>query len=100
MEALLNAYRGGGLAVIRLEPTRRALDLGQVDELVIAAQPSAVEVGNADAASHQSGASKQERAADELVVKARQTSARIRFVEDSSLLLPLGGVGAFLRFKL
>jgi len=28
------------------------------------------------------------------------TSATVRFIEDASLLEPIGGVGAFLRFKL
>ena len=39
-----------------------------------------------------------ERIADELVAKARQTAASLRFIEDPSLLQPYGGVGAFLRF--
>jgi peptide subunit release factor 1 (eRF1) len=38
--------------------------------------------------------------ADELVTKAQQTSARIRFVEDPTLLNDVGGVGALLRFKI
>ena len=40
-----------------------------------------------------------ERIADELVAKARQTGASLRFIEDVSLLQPYGGVGAFLRFR-
>ena len=44
--------------------------------------------------------SPEERAADELVAKARQTAATIRFIEDPALLAAVGGVGAFLRFKL
>src|SRR5581483_9445624 len=39
-------------------------------------------------------------AADELVAQARNTSAKVRFIEDASLLSPFGGVGAILRFKL
>jgi peptide subunit release factor 1 (eRF1) len=38
--------------------------------------------------------------ADELVTKAQQTSARIRFLEDPQLLEDVGGVGALLRFKI
>ncbi len=38
--------------------------------------------------------------ADELVTKAQQTSARIRFIEDPRLLEDVGGVGAILRFKI
>ena len=38
--------------------------------------------------------------ADDLVTRARQTSARVRFVEDPALLQEVGGVGAFLRYRL
>jgi len=39
------------------------------------------------------------RLADELVTKARQTSARISFIEDPALLEPYGGVAATLRYR-
>jgi len=42
----------------------------------------------------------EQRLADELVRLARQTDASVRFIEDAALLDPLGGVGAFLRFRL
>jgi len=38
--------------------------------------------------------------ADELVAKARQTAARVRFIEDASVAAAIGGVGAMLQFKL
>lgn len=38
--------------------------------------------------------------ADELVTKAQQTSARIRFIENPDLLSAVGGVGALLRFRI
>ena len=38
--------------------------------------------------------------ADELVTRAEQTGARVRFIEDAALLEPVGGVGALLRFRL
>jgi hypothetical protein len=38
--------------------------------------------------------------ADELVTRAQQTSARIRFIENPDLLFDVGGVGAILRFKI
>jgi peptide subunit release factor 1 (eRF1) len=38
--------------------------------------------------------------AGELIARAQQTSARIRFIEDASLLADVGGVGALLRFRL
>jgi peptide subunit release factor 1 (eRF1) len=38
--------------------------------------------------------------ANELVVRAQQTGARIRFIEDVALLADVGGVGALLRFRM
>jgi peptide subunit release factor 1 (eRF1) len=38
--------------------------------------------------------------ADELVTRARRTRARMRFIEDTSLLADVGGVGALLRYRL
>ena len=37
--------------------------------------------------------------ADELVVKARQSSARVQFIEDPVLLAGVGGVAAALRYR-
>ena len=78
VEALFDAYRGRGLGVVGVDATRRALELGQVDELLIAEA--------------------EER--DELIAKATQTAARITVVQDASLLAAVGGVGALLRFTL
>jgi peptide subunit release factor 1 (eRF1) len=83
VERMLNAWRGGGLAVAGIEATVRALDMRQVEELLIAARPDRVK-----------------GPADELVAKAQQNSARIRFIEDENLLADVGGVGALLRFKI
>jgi peptide subunit release factor 1 (eRF1) len=89
---------------------KRAFELGQVDELVIAASPQALgaKAGKAKGGAADAGAgaaarrerTPQERAADELIVQARNTSAKVRFIEDPALLAAVGGVGAFLRFKL
>jgi peptide subunit release factor 1 (eRF1) len=40
------------------------------------------------------------RLADELVTRARQTGARITFIEDASLLAEYGGAAALLRFRI
>jgi peptide chain release factor subunit 1 len=103
VEALLDAYRANGLGVVGAEATARALEMGQVDELVITGVPDSIDpgsVGGAPDESRTAERSAEERAADELIVKARQTAARIRVIEDASLLAAVGGVGAFLRFKL
>jgi peptide chain release factor subunit 1 len=80
--ALVDAYRAGGLACVGEQATRAAFELGQVDELLITA--------TADDKPY----------ADELIAQARQTAAKVRFIEDATLLDPIGGVGAFLRFAL
>jgi peptide subunit release factor 1 (eRF1) len=84
--ALLDAYRANGLGVVGVDATLRALEMGQVDELVITAVPETNKDVN--------------RTADQLIAGARQTAAKTRFIEDASLLAAVGGVGAFLRFKL
>ncbi|HEY7170481.1 MAG TPA: Vms1/Ankzf1 family peptidyl-tRNA hydrolase [Vicinamibacterales bacterium] len=100
VDALIGAYRGNGLAVAGIEDTRAALELGQVDELLVTGAPAAIEV-HAKAATTTAGErSPGEQAADELIAKARQTAATVRIVQDAALLSAVGGVGAFLRFKL
>ena len=85
VEALLDAYRAGGLACVGAEKVRKAFELGQVDELVIAGAPDVIEGP--------------EGTADELVAQAARTSAKVSVIENASLLKPVGGVGAFLRFR-
>jgi len=102
VDALLNAYRGNGLGVVGPDAVRQALEMGQVDELVITAQPETLSTGTAASVEQDTPADRtaEEKVADELVAKARQTSAKITFIEDASLLADVGGVGARLRFKL
>ena len=100
VEAVLGAYRAGGLAAVGVEPTLAALTLGQVDELLITAVTDAIDPGRSAEPAAQSGRSAEERVADELVTKARQTGARVRFIEDAALLAAVGGAAASLRFKL
>jgi peptide chain release factor subunit 1 len=107
----LDEYRGGGLAVVGPEDVEAALSAGQVDELLISATLSPP----ADAAAGRGapGSSNATRRAgrdsdatrltaeiaDELVAKARQTSARVTFIENPDLLAECGGVAASLRFR-
>ena len=113
VEELLAAWRSGGLGVAGPESTMSALQLGQVDELIIAATPETLKPMQAlpaDAApgaviadtSAPQGAADEARLklSDELVTRAQQTGARIRFIEDASLLADIGGVGALLRFRI
>lgn len=85
-DRLIGVYRAGGLAVVGPEDVRGALDLGQADELLISA---ALDRGGDTA----------DQAAGELVALARRTDATVTVIEDAKLLEPIGGVGAFLRYR-
>jgi peptide chain release factor subunit 1 len=113
VEEMLGAWRAGGLAVVGPEDTLNALQMGQVEELIIAARATAVRragsvppgttPGPVDVDTSAPNANldtERLKIADELVTKAQATAARIRFVEDEDLLSDVGGVGALLRFKI
>lgn len=120
VEGAVGAYRAGGLGVVGPEETLAALIKGQVDELLISANVQRMQglavgslAGSAnDAALEEAAiqpASSGEaadaapevvRLADELITKAKQTAARITFVEDPELLSDYGGVAALLRFRI
>lgn len=109
---VLDAWRAGGLGVAGPEATLNALQLGQVDELLVVAAPAAlkpVQRLSADAAAAPSmtesptgdGAQQtQVHLADTLVTKATQTGAAVRIIEDPELLRDHGGVAAALRFRI
>ena len=120
VDAAIGAYRAGALGIVGPEDTLGALIKGQVDELLITAdlqrmEPVAVgkTVGMANDAripepvlestsAGEPATTHPEvvRLADELIAKAKQTSARITFIEDPELLSEYGGVAALLRFKI
>ena len=90
VEAMLGAWRAGGLGTAGPEGTLDALERGQVEELLITTRPEQLKGPEAS----------RDELADQLVTKAQQTSARIRFIEDPALLAEVGGVGALLRFRI
>jgi peptide subunit release factor 1 (eRF1) len=117
VQQLLDAYRAGGLGVVGSTDTLEALAMGQVEELVITARQQNVEGDREDVAilseaevtepvvAGQDGAVANIEpdsliVADDLVTRARQTSARITFIEDATLLEDVGGVGAILRYRI
>ena len=120
VEAAVGGYRAGGLGVIGPEDTLDALIKGQVEELLVSASVrelrglsrssrvmSARDAGEAESAVDTAVAGEAAdgdpqvvRLADELVTKAKQTGARITFIEDASLLSRYGGVAALLRFRI
>ncbi len=84
VERVLDDYRAGSLGVVGLKPTQEALQRGQVDELYLSTRgPTDDSVS----------------IVDELVAKARQTSASVRFIEDPVLVGGVGGVAAALRYR-
>jgi peptide chain release factor subunit 1 len=110
---MIGAWRGGGLAVVGAEDTLTALEMGQVEELLIAAAPAALRPPSAvpsgttpgpvevDTSAPGAGLDPDRlKLADELVTRAQTTGARIRFIENPDLLSPVGGVGALLRFRI
>ena len=110
---LLDQWRSGGLGVAGPEATLRAFQMGQVDELIVTGSPEVLKPvqqlpedaapGSVEAETSAPQAaidSARLKLAGELIARAEQTSARIRFVEDASLLADVGGVGALLRFRI
>jgi peptide chain release factor subunit 1 len=105
VEALLNAYRSGGLGTVGLTGVRAALERGQVDRLLVPATPSKTVAEKSTADAEMTGPKEQrsdldEAAIEELVTLARRTDAEITFIEDARLLAPARHVGAMLRYRL
>jgi peptide subunit release factor 1 (eRF1) len=117
VEAAIGAYRAGGRGVVGTDATHNALAKGQVDELLLnadvdtqrnvsrrataangtLAEPAVDTAAGGEAADADP---RVVRLADELVTRARQTGARITFIEDASLLAEYGGAAALLRFRI
>jgi len=117
---LFDEVRAGGLGVTGAQGTLDALTLGQVDLLLITADPGLIrgaerveqaagaqpvnEAGTEASPDRGAAAAAEppaeERAANRLVTLARQTSAGVRFIENPDLLADVGGVGALLRFRI
>ena len=114
VQRMTDAWHAGGLAVVGPDDTLRALEMGQVEELLITASPShlrrpselTADIASApvdiDSSAPTGGQedSDRHRLADHFVVHAHRSAARVRFVEDEHLLADVGGVGALLRFKI
>jgi peptide subunit release factor 1 (eRF1) len=103
------------LGTLGVEDTLRALANGQVEELVIASNIDSIDYSKkkvkkilkeyepgddtapADAAVNIRDAAE---IADQLIMRAINTAAKIMFVKDDSLLEEAGGVGSILRFNM
>lgn len=111
VQEVVNAWQAGGLGVVGPEATLRALQLGQVNELLITGSPDALRpaplpddavLGKLTVESSLPSTPEQSRLqlAGELVARAQQTGAHVQFIENPELLKPFGGVAAQLRFRL
>jgi peptide chain release factor subunit 1 len=113
VDRLLDAWRSSGLGVVGPDETIDALSKQQVEELLITATPDLLQraqhlpaelrpgdVTAVDTSAAGTVDGDRLKLADDLVTRAQQQSARIRFIEDPALLAEVGGVGAILRFKI
>jgi peptide subunit release factor 1 (eRF1) len=111
VERAMQEYRARGLAVAGPQETLEALANGQVEELLISGgleqshpEPEEVDAILAPEIPDSEGGTqslepRQALLPDLLVTKAKQTSATVSFIEDATLLEPVGGVAAFLRWR-
>src|SRR5438874_5869233 len=106
VERLMNEYRADDLGVAGVAETLAATSNGQAEEMLITASAGDLKYDDAEVANvlkiYGSAPSTLDHrtVADELIRRATElSSARVTFVEDSSLLEPVGGVGAFIRYR-
>jgi len=103
VERIIGDYRARGLALLGADAVLSALENGQVDEVLISVSRESLRSTD-EPHEPQNSASEQPRTAEEMandiVRKAAQTAATVRFIEDPSLLAEVGGVGARLRYRL
>jgi peptide subunit release factor 1 (eRF1) len=109
VERLLNEYRGDDLGVAGVAETLAALSNGQVDEMLIASKTEGIQYDKEEVAKvlrlyggEEFSATEldQRVVADELVRRANTMSAaKVTFIEDSTRLEQMGGVGGFLRYR-
>lgn len=103
------------LGVTGVSATLAALSTGQVQELFILSDTERIRYdqgrvekvledfapGDDNSASDAlPDVSERRQVLDELIVRALNSSAKIRFIEDATLLMGVGGVGALLRYKI
>ena len=110
VERLLDEYRGDNLGVAGVPETLAALSNGQVEELLIAAKPESIQYDEEEVQKVLTlyrgeeplpDELDQRSVADELVRRANVlSSATVTFIEDSTRLERVGGVGAFLRYRI
>lgn len=109
------AKAAAGLGTLGLEGTLRALANGQVQELVLSSDIDSIEYSKTDVENilneYRPGDDNAPvdvppivnlagEIADQLILRAINTDAKITFIEDPSLLKDVGGVGSILRYNM
>jgi len=106
VRAMIDEYRSGGLAAIGVHDVLAALANRQVDTVFLSTgleQIHSEEEGLDEALTPALKEMPEDtgiRITDALVTRARQTGAKVTFVENPALLANVGGVGATLRYRL
>ena len=110
VDRLLNEYRADDLGVAGVPDTLAALSNGQVEEMLISAKPDSIQFDKEEVEKVLTlyrdeeplpDELDQRSVADELVKRANVlSSAKVTFIEDSTRLEQLGGVGGFLRYRI
>ena len=110
VQRLLNEYRADDLGVAGAAETLAALSNGQVEEMLIAAKAESIQYDEEEVKKVLElyrgeeplpDELDQRSVADELVKRANTlSSATVTFIEDSTRLEMLGGVGGFLRYRI
>lgn len=112
---LMDEVGANNLGVTGVSATLTALSNGQVQELLILSDPEKIRYneqrvekvledyapGDDNSANDAlPNTSERRQVLDELLVRAINSAAKIRFIEDATLLMSIGGVGAILRYKI
>lgn len=110
VDRLLNEYRADDLGVAGVPETLAALSNGQIEEMLIAAKPDSIQYDEEEVKKVLElyrgeeplpDELDQRSVADELVKRANTlSSAKVTFIEDSTRMEMLGGVGGFLRYRI
>jgi len=109
VEQMLGQFRGDNLAVAGVPDTLAALSNGQVEEMLLVASADGLKYDEEEVrkvlkvygADDIPETLDQRAVADELIRRANQlSSAKVTFVEDTTRLEQVGGVGALLRYRI
>ena len=110
VERLLNEYRADDLGIAGVPETLAALSNGQVEEMLISSKAESLQYDKEEVEKVLTlyrgeeplpDELDQRSVADELVRRAKVlSSAKVTFIEDSTRLDQLGGVGGFLRYRI